>query len=333
MGTDISLRSRVRGCLLGGAMGDALGGAITGRTQMTLFTAEGLLRAYVRQSLRGICSVPSVVGHAYLRWMLTQGVTPEAGLRIGTDGWLWGVSGLHRRSEPNETCLSALASMRNFGAERAGNESRCTGAIARVAPVALVANAGRQEQAGEVFQLAKTVSWITHGDPSGYLPAAAFAVMVHGLLWGEPLPVGIERARALLQREEGSGETLAAMGRATACAEAGEAFARTGGGGEATEALGAAVFRALTNDDFAGAVRAAGNDGGDSHTAGELAGQLVGAARGEDALPADWLRELELRETICAVADDLAGFRSWDMRMLGRGRGFADGSGERYPGW
>lgn len=90
------LRDRVRGCLLGGALGDALGapvqfltlgeirrrydengirefdsaygrrGAITDDTQMTLFTAEGLLRAHNRYVGKGIASVPTCVWHAYL---------------------------------------------------------------------------------------------------------------------------------------------------------------------------------------------------------------------------------------------------------------------------
>jgi len=114
-----NLMTRVRGCLLGGAIGDALGapvefiswpqiranfgadgivdfapaygrvGAITDDTQMTLFTAEGLMPAFVRDKLKGICSVPSVVSHAYLRWLLTQGSPrPNRGVKIGTDGWL-----------------------------------------------------------------------------------------------------------------------------------------------------------------------------------------------------------------------------------------------------
>src|SRR5215469_1142760 len=100
-------QSLFRGCLLGGAVGDALGapvefmsyanivrefgpegirdfapaygrlGAITDDTQMTLFTAEGLLRAYVRGCLKGICHPPSVVHHAYLRWLITQGENPS----------------------------------------------------------------------------------------------------------------------------------------------------------------------------------------------------------------------------------------------------------------
>ena len=53
-------------------------GAITDDTQMTLFTAEGLLRAGSRMSDRGIVHAPSMVHHAYLRWMRTQGASaPE----------------------------------------------------------------------------------------------------------------------------------------------------------------------------------------------------------------------------------------------------------------
>lgn len=94
---------RALGCLLGGAVGDALGapieflstdeirarwgpegltnfephrgrrGSITDDTQMTFFTAEGLIRGAVRGRERGVSSLPSVVHHAYLRWLHTQG--------------------------------------------------------------------------------------------------------------------------------------------------------------------------------------------------------------------------------------------------------------------
>jgi hypothetical protein len=101
---------RVHASLLAGAMGDALGaeieflslaairqrypngladlarhqggkGAITDDTQMTLFTAEGLIRAAVRMDLKGICHPPLVVHHALLRWYRTQGELP----RVETD--------------------------------------------------------------------------------------------------------------------------------------------------------------------------------------------------------------------------------------------------------
>ncbi len=97
-----NLSERFVACLLGGAIGDALGapveflswpeirkrfgpngirsfasayggtGMITHDTQMTLFTAEGLIRAEHRLADRGIANVDGVLRRAYLRWLYTQ---------------------------------------------------------------------------------------------------------------------------------------------------------------------------------------------------------------------------------------------------------------------
>ena len=131
--------SHFRGCLLGGAVGDALGapvefmsleeirgrfgplgvtgfadgawpaGSITDDTQMTLFTAEGLLRAQVRGALKGIVHPPSVVDHAYARWLHTQGGHSPRWREDSYDGWLVDLPQLHARRAPGGTCLSALA--------------------------------------------------------------------------------------------------------------------------------------------------------------------------------------------------------------------------------
>jgi len=47
-------------------------GRITDDTQMTLFTAKGLIRAHNRFSDRGISNAPGVVHRAYQRWLFTQ---------------------------------------------------------------------------------------------------------------------------------------------------------------------------------------------------------------------------------------------------------------------
>src|SRR5215472_9407290 len=136
--------SRIRGCLLGGALGDALGapvefmkldairakfgaegiqdlspaygklGAVTDDTQMTLFTAEGLIRAYVRQALKGISHPAGVVHNAYLRWLSTQRVkvvlsVEEFQKTAPPDGWLVAEKELWSRRGPGQTCLSALS--------------------------------------------------------------------------------------------------------------------------------------------------------------------------------------------------------------------------------
>jgi ADP-ribosyl-[dinitrogen reductase] hydrolase len=128
----VSLRNRILGCLLGGAIADALGapiefdslaeirsrfgpeglvaytpaygrkGAITDDTQMTLFTAEGLIRADARMTDRGICNAGWIVSRAYGRWLVTQGgrdiSDPELGSSVS--GWLITNDELHAQRAP-----------------------------------------------------------------------------------------------------------------------------------------------------------------------------------------------------------------------------------------
>ena len=359
-----ALRSRIRGCLLGGAIGDAVGasvefmrlaeikarfgphgiaefapaygriGAITDDTQMTLFTAEGLLRAHIRSNKGDICSVPAVICHAYLRWLLTQGVTPAAReLQIGKDGWLWNQKTLHSRRAPGNTCISSLKGMTHFTADRANNNSKGAGAIMRVAPVACFARSGNDAAAEDVFRLGKESSWITHGHPSGYLSAAAFAVIIHALLGGHTMETGIQRATALLAREDDSAETLAAIEAALACVgkrmDPERALSMVGEAWVGEEALGVAIYCSLMTNDFATGVRMSVNHDGDSDTTGLLVGQLLGAIHGEAAIPSDWLRDLEAQEIIRRMADDLCDHPKWDLEdPVKAGR-----VGERYPGW
>jgi ADP-ribosylglycohydrolase len=131
----ITLRDRYRGCLLGGGVGDALGagieflslaeirqrygpagvtgyvpaygraGTITDDTQMTLFTAEGLLRD--RHQPPGSRDPAAALWRAYQRWLSTQYGEPA-------EGWLSSQESLHHRRAPGTTCLSALPSRRSW---------------------------------------------------------------------------------------------------------------------------------------------------------------------------------------------------------------------------
>ncbi len=355
---------QIRGSLLGGAVGDALGapvefmtlteikakfgpagvtdyapaygrlGAITDDTQMTLFTAEGMLRSYVRAKLRGICAIPTVVCHAYLRWLLTQGMTPRnPTLHVHTSGWLWTEKILHQQRAPGNTCIAALMARDRASSIRAENNSKGAGGIMRVAPVAMMF-AGQSDHAIEVFTIGKETAWLTHGHPTGYLSAGAFAVILHALLCDDTFESGIERARAFLSAEADSAETIAAIDLSLALAESERnperALARIGGAWVAEEALAASVYCTLLAEDFASGVRMAVNHDGDSDTTGSLTGQLLGAILGEHAIPKPWLEALEAREVIAQVANDLCEYRNWKL----------DDSGddaervieERYPG-
>ena len=84
-------------------------GAITDDTQMALFTAEGLLRAWVSAAGDGAGDPVPLLRHAYLRWLRTQEEPwrPAPG-DTGADGWLLGIPALWSRRAPGLTCLSGL---------------------------------------------------------------------------------------------------------------------------------------------------------------------------------------------------------------------------------
>jgi len=242
-------RDQIRGCLIGGAIGDALGapvefmslqdirakfgsngireyseafgrvGAITDDTQMTLFTAEGLLIAYVRGSLRGMVSITSVVCQAYLRWLHTQGLKSKAEHLSAESGWLVQTKELFNSRAPGHTCISALMELTRSTTSKANNNSKGAGGIMRVAPVAMMF-ASRSDQTEKVYRLAKEAAWLTHGHPTGYLAAGAFAVVLHGLLCGKTVPEGLEDARLLLKSDADSLEVLHSIDLAVSLTQA-----------------------------------------------------------------------------------------------------------------
>lgn len=351
-------RNRVRGCLLGGAVGDALGapvefmsrsdilrhfgpagitdyapafgglGRITDDTQMTLFTAEGLLRAWVRGCFKGMSSVPEITRLAYLRWLHTQRESPGAG---DPDGWLVGHPELHSRRAPGFTCLNALQD------ETAANDSKGCGGLMRVAPVGLFLWLPEAPQTPrQAFRLAAELAGLTHGHPTGQLSAGVLAALVLMLAAGVALPDALATARAMLAQYPGHEETLRAMLHAEELAATDvahdEAIAALGHGWVADEALAIAIYCALVAGSFREAIILAVNHDGDSDSTGSVTGNLVGAMWGADAIPKAWLEPLELRAVITEIADDLCDYRNWDIGEHSRDAALNQRVWEKYPG-
>ena len=84
--------------------------------------------------------------------------------------------------------------------------------------------------------------------------------------------------------------------------------ARLGEGWVAEEAVAIAIYCALAASDFDEGVRLAVNHDGDSDSTGAIAGNLLGAIHGIEAIPTRLTNGLELIEVVVALADDLATF-------------------------
>jgi ADP-ribosylglycohydrolase len=372
--TDEVKRNRFRGCLLGGAVGDALGapvefmsrqeirkrfgvvgirdfvpgygvlGAITDDTQMTLFTAEGMLRANVRERVKGIpANYVTVLSRAYLRWLVTQGYESAALEKETVSGWLIKHRELFSRRAPGLTCLQALRQMEHVG-DLAKNDSKGCGGVMRAAPVGMFA-ANWINQGGSddeilraVFKHAAGSAALTHGHPTGQLTAGVFAQIIALVLTGTSLQDAIEKAKDELRQHDRHDETLVAIEEAQQlAAEARRKKApvsELGEGWVAEEALAISLYCVLVSDDLESGVTFAVNHSGDSDSTGAITGNLLGAMLGVDAIPPRWLKQLELHDVIRAVADDLATVREWDVAgYLYENTEESDFYFERYPGW
>lgn len=214
-----SPKSRIHGCLLGGALGDSLGYAIefdsitairsrfgadglrdfaaldggshfSDDTQMTLYTVDGLVEALEWANSGVGADANACVWLAYLRWLNTQGVSaPEAAPRP-QPRWIDGQPVLQHRRAPGNACLSGLATGEMGTVYRPVNpDSKGCGTVMRSAPFGLIPHI----PADSVYKLSANAASLTHGHPSARQSAGVFSLLIHSLLQGQDL---LEAAQA-----------------------------------------------------------------------------------------------------------------------------------------
>ena len=302
--------SRALGCLYGLAIGDALGapvefvprreilrrlgpagvteflpwggfppGAITDDTQMSVATFRGLLNARTAGQLQA--PIPFIY-REYLSWLATQ------------------ADPYHRRA-PGHTCLSALRSGVCGTVESKINDSKGSGGVMRTSSIGLVYDPD------VAFKIGAQAAAVTHGHPSGYLPAGFIASLVAELVRGVTLSHAVEICIGRLQQWHGHAETLGKIYQALDLVGCGlpdvDCIHAIGGGWVGEEALAIALFCALRyQDDYAKALLAAVNHSGDSDSTGSIAGAIMGTLLGIEAIPRHWVELVEGAAELSSLA-------------------------------
>lgn len=354
-------RDRIRGSLMAGAAGDALGYAvefmsrgsilakygfrgiakfnltregkalISDDTQMTLFTACGMLMGVTRGYMRGIGGRPEkYVDKAYLDWYYTQtGKNSHPSVT-----WLRDLPELAHRRAPGNTCLSACESL--FQGKEVHNNSKGCGGIMRVAPMALLMAGywARGERPYHVFEMDEAgaeVAAVTHKHPLAFLPAAMLTHLIFRVISMEETEVKasitnitLETIEALSYIYKGEYEehkriltnlTLTALSLAANDKSDADNIRLLGEGWTGEEAWAIALYCAVRHiDSIEDALIAAVNHDGDSDSTGAICGNIMGAIYGYEAIKRmnlfcpqghDFEQTLELSNIILALADDL----------------------------
>ncbi len=334
---------RFQGCLVGGGAGDALGYAVEflkmeeirgeygprgitqyhlhqGRarisddTQMTLFTAAGLLsgRTWALQQGRGPEWAASI-NLSYRNWLRTQEKPYPVTRKTAGYTWLMNVPELYECRAPGNTCMSALACNTLGTMEDPLNHSKGCGGVMRVAPIGLYFL--DRLPLPEADRIGAEAAALTHGHDMGYVPAAMLVHIV-GRIAGEDCPIreavedALEEIPPLFPRAPHMDAFLELMHLAVKLSQGNtedlDAIGRLGGGWVGDEALAIAVYCALRYpDDLEKCLVAAVNHSGDSDSTGAIAGNIVGASIGYRAIPEKFRENLELREVILEMAGDL----------------------------
>ena len=359
-------KDRIRGSMMAGAAGDALGymvefmsrrsiiaqygskgitkfdltsdgkALVSDDTQMTLFTACGMLMGVTRGYMRGVGGQPEkYVDGAYLDWYYTQtGRKKNMQTHDFHYTWLRDLPELAHRRAPGNTCLSACESL--LQGKKVQNHSKGCGGIMRVAPMALLMAGywSRYKSFYNVQQMDEAgaeVAAVTHKHPLAFLPSAMLTHLIYRVIRMEEneikaniADIALETINVLDNIYKGEYEedkrslanlTRMAVKLATNSKSDAENIRMLGEGWTGDEAWAIALYCVVRHiGSIEDAIIAAVNHDGDSDSTGAVCGNIMGAIYGYEAMkhkrlfcPQDKELEqtLELSNIILTLADDL----------------------------
>lgn len=326
------LEDRIKGCLIGGAIGDALGfpiefekninnkeitkyigfngnGIFSDDTQMTLFTANALLYNKTNCILENIkIPLEDSIFKAYQDWLDTQNLYDRKEFGIS---WIKHIKELRVRRAPGNTCLQSLSLKIEGNLENPINDSKGCGGVMRVAPIGLFF-----ENASFAGEIAVKSTALTHGHPLGFMPSFILACMISIILNKKiSLEDAFEETMNIFNNEFNQypdyKRNLADLIRkAHKLSKENmsdiDAIKILGEGWVAEEALAIALYSCFKySNNFIDAVICSINHDGDSDSTGAIAGNIMGVYLGFSKIPDYYVKNLQLKDIIYEISDDI----------------------------
>jgi len=296
------IRDRFRGCLLGLAIGDALGAAVEGIKeeqvaelygtvrdyhptagfQLGEFTDDASLALAMAEAIIAQGKVDlDAIAEAFLHWKRTDG--------RGIGRLTWEALNL---LEAGEKPLDAG----RLAWERSGKRSAGNGAVMRCAPIALLHWRDQQRLVEDSI----VTSQITHYDPRCTWSCVAVNTAIAALVRGESDP--LVQAKAAVDGHDSELEQALDAVETEALAD----MKLDGWDMGYTILTTKAAFAALMQfEDFEEGLVTVVSKGGDTDTNGAVAGALLGARCGSSMLPWRLVEGLVERERVLRAADGL----------------------------
>ncbi|MEX2655844.1 MAG: ADP-ribosylglycohydrolase family protein [Acidimicrobiia bacterium] len=312
--SESQIRHRSVGCLLGLAVGDALGAAVEFQPPGT-FTPVSTMRAGGPHGLAaGQWTDDTSMALALADSLLTVGWDPDDQARRYVDWWRNGTYSVNGECfDIGGTTAAALRRFESgYDASLSGLKdpaSAGNGSIMRLAPVA-IATAHRfpDDLAGLVDRCIAS-SLPTHRSAQATSACAVLGVMLAALIAGEERSTVTDPGwgiwadvRRLVKLHPEIDGVVSGSYRSLRPPD-------IVGSGYVVKSLESALWAFDRHDDLRSAVLAAVNLGNDADTTGAVCGQLAGACWGVGGIEESWLEVLARNSEIVSVADGLARLR------------------------
>ncbi len=333
-------QSAYKGCLLGLAVGDAMGFPVDDKLWEDIcaeYGPNGLLGYDLRNGSAEVTSYTQIAAYVAnaLLVALTRG-RPGAYVQYITMAlkewakrqhfprdpdnspfWVSKLPQLRKRACKDARMLDALRAETLGETEHAINNAVSAGSLPAAVAVALFFNPKRMEPS-EVGSLAADALALTHGNPETFLSGVVLAYALAGILQQPECPLEEQFLQAVSAMQSQFGFRFPQadlveqrIARAMELAKAQQFTARDGMERlecyTASSCLAGAVYACLTYpDDFDNAMILAVNHSGSSSAVGAITGAFLGAKMGSDALPDFYLESLQTLPALNQLAEDLA---------------------------
>lgn len=330
-----------RGCLLGLAVGDAMGMPVDDMTLENIrqnYGPSGLLGYDLRSDYAEITSYTQLAAYICNALLLSasrgKGDQQLDYVKLGLKEWTRSQQ-FARDPEPSYCWVAKLPAFRRRHCrdarmldtlrlaamgfpEKGPNKYNTPGALTSAIAVGMFYHPQRMTPP-RIGELAAQIVSLTHGDPTAFLSASVLAYAITGILLEPEMPLEEQFSAAIsamdhqFRNKYSECYTVAAtLTAALELAKAAEPMSEVMERFQcysAMNCLAGSIYASLANrEDFDTAMITAVNHSGYSSAVAGITGAVLGAHMGYHALPDFYLESLEPVKALCQLADDMVSF-------------------------
>jgi ADP-ribosyl-[dinitrogen reductase] hydrolase len=286
----LAREDRIAGCLLAGALGDAIGSYFEGQpstsnfaipfdlrisddTQLTIATCESIVESRT--------VTPTSIANHFLRWFRDRRI-----------------SGVGSSTLKSLTELDVGGHWAMVGAT--GERSAGNGAAMRVAPLAFVLDPDRDTDR----QTIRDICRITHRNDEAYIGALAIVRSIRHVAGDNPL--NDDLLRLLVDSLPDSRVRDRLIDVRDSSFSIGQYVARFASSGYVVDSVPLAILAAIRASDVLSTIEQIVQCGGDTDTIASMFGHIFGAAFGTQALPMELVNQIDAVSLVRQTAANLS---------------------------